>query len=227
MKTTTGQRKGGGAGGKRPTANGGADGNGEMPQRYGIELPYTITLRIRGVRPFLFHRMDIETYDIEGGPGAKRKPRKRPEYESMVWRDDDGNLALPTANVIGSIVAAGKYFRSPIASTGSAMSTLREGLVPAGELAGFGIDTWDCIDFRKATNSDPKRSPKPTYRPRLEVGWLLTAPLGVTTPELYGPAKLLEIISRAGSVMGVGDGRKIGFGRYVLDGYELEDGLPW
>jgi hypothetical protein len=213
--------------------------DGAMPQRFGIELPYTITLRLRGVTPFLFNRMDIEAYDREEGPGGKRKPRKRPEYDSMVWRNEHGELALPVANVIGSIVAAGKYYRSPIASNGSATPTLREALVPVGEYAVFyapnsrngkaseAVTNWDVIDFRHARHGDRKGTPKPTYRPRLEIGWLLYAPISVTTPELYGPAKLLEIVTRAGSVMGVGDGRKIGFGRYVLDGHEVEEGLPW
>lgn len=201
--------------------------NGTMPQRFGIELPYTITLRLRGVQPLLFNRMDIEAYDAESEPASKRKPRSRPEYESMVWRDDDGNLAIPVRNVIGSIVHAGKYYKTPIGSNGSAMNTLREALVPVSELAPFDTSEWDAIDFRHAKFADTKRSPKPTYRPRLETGWLLTASVSVVTPELYGPAKLLEIISRAGAVMGIGDGRKIGFGRYVLDGHEIEDGLPW
>lgn len=198
-----------------------------MEQRFGIELPYTMTLHLRGVRPVLFNRMDIEAYDQEGGPGAKRKPRARPSYESMIWRDEEGNLALPVMNVIASIVSAGKYFKSPISSSGSATPTLREGLVPAAEYASFGVDDWDEIDFRQAKFGDMKGTPKPTYRPRLEIGWLLSVPLSVVTPELYGPLRLLEITTRAGAVMGVGDGRKIGFGRYVLDHYEIEEGLPW
>jgi hypothetical protein len=198
-----------------------------MPQRFGIELPYTITLRLRGVTPFLFNRMDIEAYDREAGPGAKRKPRARPEYESMVWRGEDGALAIPTANVLASIKDAGKYFKSPIASNGGATATLREGLVPVGEFASFGVDDWDTVDFRLARHGDMKRTPKPTYRPRFEIGWSCVALLSVTTPELYGPAKILEIASKAGSVMGIGDGRKIGFGRYVLDGHDIAEGLPW
>ena len=51
--------------------------------------------------------------------------------------------------------------------------------------------------------------------------------LTIVIPELYSPAKILEITARAGSVMGIGDGRKIGFGRYVTDGHEIDQGLPW
>jgi len=200
---------------------------GPMEQRFGIEIPYSITLYLRGVRPFLFNRMDIEAYDAEEGPGGKRKPRARPEYETMVWRDENGQLALPVENVIGSISSAGKYFKSPISSSGSATPTLREALVPNAEYASFGVDGWDTVDFRLARYGDMKRTPKPTYRPRLEIGWLLTVPLSIVTPELYGPLRLLEITTKAGSVMGVGDGRKIGLGRYVLDHYEIEEGLPW
>lgn len=199
-----------------------------MAQRFGAELPYTITLRLRGVTPFLFNRMDIEAYDNEAGPGAKRKPRARPEYESMVWRNEEGQLAFPVRNVIASVVSAGKYFKSPIAGNGSATPTLREALQPGpAEFATFGVADWDVVDFRQARHGDVKGTPKPTYRPRFEIGWLLESFFGVVIPELYGPAKLLEIVSRAGSVMGVGDGRKIGFGRYVIDSYDLAEGLPW
>jgi hypothetical protein len=198
-----------------------------MPQRYGVEMPYTIRLTLRGTKPLLFNRMDIEGYDRDTGPGAKRKPRARPEYESMVWRDDGGYLAIPTANVVASLVAAGKFYSSPIAGNGSAKPTLQDALVAATELSSFGVSNWDCVDFRLARNSDAKRSPKPTYRPRLEVGWTLDAEVMVVLPELYGPSRLLEIVARAGMVNGIGDGRHIGFGRYVTDGHSVDEGVPW
>lgn len=199
-----------------------------LEARYGIEQPYTITLRLRGVTPFLFNKFaDLEGY-AEARVAPKRKPREREvtDYEAMVWRDDEGNLSIPCQNVIASMIGAARYFKSPIAS-GGATNTLREALVPAAELASFGISEWACVDFRLARNSDIKRSPKPTWRPRLEKGWLVTAQLGVVVPELYGPAKLLEIAARAGITSGLGDGRRIGLGRFVPDGSEVEDGLPW
>lgn len=200
-----------------------------LEARYGIEQPYTLTLRLRGVTPFFFNKFaDLEGY-AEARVAPKRKPREgeQTDYEAMVWRTDDGKLGLPTQNVIASLVAAGKFFKSPIASSGGATTTLREALIPADEMASFDVSEWDCIDFRLARNGDMKRSPKPTWRPRLEKGWLLTAQIGVVLPELYGPAKLLEIVSRAGTTSGLGDGRKIGFGRFVPDGVDSHEGLPW
>lgn len=201
----------------------------ELEARYGIEQPYTVTLKLRGVTPLLFNRFtDLEGY-AEASVAGKRKPREREikNYEDMVWRDDEGFLAVTSQTVIASIVNAGRYFKSPIASNGGATTTLREALVPAHEYASFNVTEWDCIDFRLARNGDVKRSPKPTHRPRLEKGWSLTAQLGVVVPELYGPAKLLEIISRAGVTCGIGDGRKLGFGRYVPDGLDHAEGLIW
>ena len=163
----------------------------QLDQDFAIELPYTITLQLRGVTPFLFNRMDIETYDSEGGPSSKRKPGARPEYESMVWRTEAGTLGLPVANVIGSICSAGKFFRSPLGGNGGATTTLREALVAQSELADFGVKDWDVVDFRHAKHGNRARTPKPTYRPRLEVGWQLEVPFAVTLPELYRPAKLL------------------------------------
>lgn len=201
----------------------------ELEARYGIEDPYTVTVRLRGVTPLLFNRFtDLEGY-AESSVAGKRKPREREvrDYELMVWRDEEGKLAVPTQTVMASIVAAGRYFKSPIASNGGATTTLREALVPASEYASFTAEDWDCIDFRLARNGDIKRSPKPTYRPRLEKGWEISAQIGVVVPELYGPAKLLEIISRAGLTCGIGDGRKLGFGRYVPNGLDVEDGIVW
>lgn len=202
-----------------------------LEARYGIEQPYTITLRLRGVTPFLFNRFaDLEGY-AEARVAPSRKPRVAEvrDYEQMVWRTDNGNLSIPTRNVIACVIAAGKFFKSPIAS-GGATNTLRDALVPVPDteaLSEFSTGKWDCIDFQLCRNSDMKRSPKPTWRPRFEKGWLLTAEIGVIVPEFYGPAKLLEIIARAGTTSGLGDGRRIGFGRFVSDGMEIAEGLPW
>jgi hypothetical protein len=200
-----------------------------LEARYGLEQPYTMELTLRGTTPFLFNRFfDLEAY-AESDPGRKKKPRERGlhDYEAMVERDDAGQLAVSTQNVIAAIVSAGKYFKSPISGSGGATTTLRESLIPAVDYASFGVDTWDCIDFRLARNGDMKRTPKPTWRPRLEKGWLLTAQVGITAPEIYGPARLLEVITRSGISSGIGDGRKIGMGRFVLGSHSLEEGLPW
>jgi hypothetical protein len=197
--------------------------------RYGIEQPYSLTLKLRGLTPLLFSRFpDLEAY-AEARVAPKRKPRESEvtDYESMVWRDDQGRLALPTQNVVAALVHAGRYFKSPIASKGGAGATLREALVAGEEYASFSVEEWDCVDFRLARNGDIKRSPKPTYRPRLEKGWQLEARLDVVVPELYGPAKLLEIAARAGTTSGLGDGRTIGFGRFATDGFDVVEGLTW
>ena len=203
-----------------------------LEARYGIEQPYTLTFQVRGITPFLFNRFaDLEGYAAEGEVSEKRKPRKKEvrDYEEMVWRTDKGELGVPVQNMIAAIIEAGRWFKSPLSGQGGAGRTLREALTTTDPdaVASFGTKNWDCIDFRLARNGDVKRSPKPTYRPRLEKGWGLEIHLGVLLPEVYGPAKLLEIISRAGTTSGVGDGRKLGFGRFVPDGMEVEEGLLW
>jgi hypothetical protein len=35
------------------------------------------------------------------------------------------------------------------------------------------------------------------------------------------------VIARAGVTCGIGDGRKLGFGRFVSDGMEVSEKLPW
>ena len=206
----------------------------QLKPLYGDEEPYTLEVGLRGVTPFLFNRMDIEAYEQENPVGGKKRPRKRPTYDSMVWWYDDGRLALPTINVIRSILGAGRYYKSPIATKGTAVNTLTEGMLPVGDYVPFSVKTWDAIDFRLARNGDIKRTPKPTYRPRLEPGWLLGPQPGqgvqihMQLPELFSPAKLLEILTRAGQLCGIGDGRTaLGFGRFVIAWSEVTEGVPW
>ena len=153
------------------------------------EAPYTITLALRGVTPFLFNLFDMADYE-ETGPGTKKKPRKRFNAEDMVWRNDAGELAYPVASVIAAICHAGRYFRTPIGSTGSAKTTLTEGLVAEAEaLASFGVEEWDVVDERMGRNSDQKRSPRAIRRPRLDTGWQLSGvAITMVTPELIRPA---------------------------------------
>lgn len=192
---------------------------------YGEFPPYTFTFKLRGLRPLLFNALlDYSEED----PGEVKQPRKPPkDYEQMVWRNDEGELVLPTAHVIASIAHAGRYFKSPIATRGSAKTTLQEAMVPATEFATFGREDWDAIDFRIARYAGKSRAPKPTWRPRLENGWTLTGMIAVITPDLYAPTRMLELLTHAGRVCGVGDGRKLGMGRFAPDGFETEEGLAW
>lgn len=201
-----------------------------LEARYGAEQPYSVSFTLRGLTPFLFNQfVDLEGY-AESTATPKKNPNRQRErdYEAMVWRCDDGKLGLPVTSVIASIVNAGRYFKSPISSNGGAGRTLAEALTITGEnMATFGVKTWDAIDFRLARNGDMKRSPKPTHRPRLEKGWTLNGSFSVVSPEFFTPTALLEILTRAGQVCGIGDGRKIGMGRFAPDGFAITEGIVW
>ena len=141
--------------------------SGEKPLEflYGEYAPYTLHLTIRGVMPLLFNNNDDYA---EENPGEQKSTRKAPlDYERFIWRNDDDELALPTANLIASIAHAGRYFKTPIGANGSAKTTLQEAMVPAQEMGTFGIKAWDCIDYRIARYAGKSRAPKPTWRPRL------------------------------------------------------------
>lgn len=212
-----------------------AKGNGSVQAKdpeapleflYGDYEPYSVEVTLRGVMPILFNNND--DYEEED-PGEQKRPRKAPrDYEAFVWRNDDGELALPTANLIASIAHAGRYFKTPFVGVrGSAKTTLQEAMVPAQELGTFKTKAWDCIDYRIARYAGKSRAPKPTWRPRLEKGWTYTTSFSVITPELYSPSRLLEILAHAGRVCGIGDGRKLGCGRFVTDGTEITEGMNW
>jgi hypothetical protein len=196
-----------------------------LERLYGEYEPYTVTVTLRGLMPFLFNAL-LE-YEEED-PGEAKRPRKPPkDYEQMVWRHDDGTLGVPTANLLASIASAGRFFKSPIAVRGSAKTTLKEALIPHDELGSFGVKEWDSIHFSIARYAGKSRAPKPTWRPRLEKGWKMTTTFSVITADLYAPSRVLELLGVAGRVCGIGDGRMIGMGRFAPDGFDVTEGIDW
>lgn len=201
------------------------DPNAPLQPAYGEFPPYRVGFTLRGLKPFLFNR--FVDYPEEDVAGAKTvRPKHDPE--SLVWRNDEGHLACPTYFVIASIINAGRFFRSPIAAKGGATNTLRTAFnIDEESLATFSVGDWDSIDDRMGKNSDRNHTPRRIKRPKLEKGWRLTGEFEVITPELYGPAKVLEVLTTAGRICGIGDGRLIGFGRFAPDGFTIEEGLSW
>lgn len=196
-----------------------------LERLYGEFEPYTVGITLRGLMPLLFNAL-LE-YEEED-PGEAKRPRKPPkDYEELVWRTDDGQLGIPTANVLASIASAGRFFKTPIGQRGSAKTTLQEALVPHDEMASFGVKEWDAVDYRIARYAGKSRAPKPTWRPRLEKGWTLTTSFSVITPEIYSPTRVLEVLTVAGRVCGIGDGRKLGMGRFAPDGFDVSEGIDW
>lgn len=177
--------------------------------------PYTVEFECELTKPYLFNRWDADLVEPPEGQEQTRRRKKGSPPEAMVTLDKDGNLAFSSAQILMACVTAGKNYRNPRAKAGSLGTVLREGLQTVEELVSFGVKGWDYIDVRRANHSG---SWVPKRRPAMEPGHRFSTSLTVTLPQYIEPAILNKVLSDAGSLYGIGDGRTapLFYGRFLV-----------
>lgn len=181
-----------------------------------------IDVTIEGVAPLLLHAYtDAAAQKATTGQGAVAvgdPGTPREQAEDVLYRDTDGTLIVPGANVYRAIIDAGKFHKSGK----SKVTTMKNSLVPTGvwmETAVCPIDDggkgWE-VDTR------PIRIPSTggrilRHRPRFDT-WRLSFSLRVDT-STFDTKIVRALIDDAGSKIGLGDFRpdcKGPFGRFVV-----------
>lgn len=191
-----------------------------------FELPYAVTVTIAGVKTYFFSRPDMDEWEKKENSAPGSRARKETDPESLVWRLDDGQLAMPSTQMKVALIAAGRYSPDP-SKTGrrSAGPFISEALGIQEDHVGFGRDDWDEIDVRIAKYANNRFGPR--RRPILHPGWRATFTLQVLVPELIRPGDVLVLVNRAGMVKGVGDNTKFGAGRFVVEGFSEPFEAHW
>lgn len=180
-------------------------------------------IKIKGLVPILFNSFPLDTLDAgvsKSGSGAKNEE----EWKRSVLITKDRELYILSSWLVSSVVAGGKYIkegRSNISKkVGSSLCCLKESLLldglmlpPENELTTSRTDTV-YIDVRSVVNPMTKGR-NVRYRIAAGAGWTLTTSLS-WDDFTVSKERLKECVKNAGAFEGVGDGRKIGFGRFDL-----------
>lgn len=197
--------------------------NGTAPHP---DTPYSIGFQVRGTRSFFFNRYDVdEFFELDAAPkGSKLRRDKDPMR--LVWRADDGTLAVQSLDFLKAMREAGRYMPD-VTATGrkSAMPEVPRALVPVEELCSFGVDDVDAIDVRPVKMRSGSKVPK--ARPILTPGWETSVHFEVMLPEFFWPSRVVELMVRAGRVLGIGDGTTIGYGRFLVVNVEAPREIEW
>ena len=193
-----------------------------------FETPYSIGFTVKGIKTFFFNRFDVNGFEasMDAPPGSKKNKFKNRDMETLVWRADDGMLAVEGKDFQKALSAAGRYFKDP-SGTGrrSVKPMTEEALTAEEELCSFGVKTWDAIDVRPARLRNG--ATVPVYRPILKAGWELQVTIDVALPDHLRPGDIAGLMNLAGRIHGVGDNRKYGFGRFVVTNVEAPQDLTW
>jgi hypothetical protein len=174
--------------------------------------PYTVRVTIRGSSDILFHRWSNEAVAEKAAAAKGSRAKKSDNLESYVYRCDNGNLGLPGEYLRQSIIHAAKFRQDPRSPRKSAMDLFKAGVVSLTQCADLGTKDADYIDRRRVLI---QRSAVTRERPALREGWQATVELMVLTPEYIDKTTLIEVITNAGRLVGVGDFRPT-YGRFSI-----------
>lgn len=195
--------------------------------------PYAVGFTVRGVREFFFNAPNVDAYikaDEDRKAGVKRN--LTPNYEDKVWRHD-GALAVPGTEFIKAMAEMARGYPDPTKSGARSMRPIifnamsaAEEFCPFMHRNGNGDEpktTWDVIDERLAklgTKMGPIR------RPKLHAGWVTSVTINCIWPQVFAPADVAKLMERAGQ-RGIGDGIKIGAGRFVVVNVSEPSEIAW
>lgn len=190
---------------------------GEVPTNGAKEIielgmPYQVKVKLQGSSDMLFHRWNCEEVDAKAAAKRGSKEKKTDNVESYVYRNDDGDLCVPSEYLRMSIITAAKYKSDPRSSRKSAMDLYKAGVVCLNILSSLGVKEWDYEDRRRVVI---QRAGVNRTRPAMKTGWQAEFELMINLPEYINPNDLNDTIQMAGRLVGLGDFRPT-YGRFNI-----------
>lgn len=180
-------------------------------------LPYQVKVTLQGSSDLLFHKWNCEEVDAKSNAPKGSKSKKTDNIESYVYRNEEGEICLPSEYLRMSIVNAAKYKQDPRSPRKSAMDLYKAGIVCLNILSSLGTDKWDYEDKRRVVI---QRSGINRVRPAMKAGWKATFDLMINLPEHISEDQLIETIQMAGRLVGIGDFRPT-YGRFNIVEFKL------
>ena len=168
------------------------------------ELPYAVTMRIRGTADVIFHRWNPESVDAKSKAAKNRTAKKTDDLESYVYRNEAGFICCPGEYLRGAIILASKFKQDPRSPRKSAYDLFKAAIEMGPGHAGvaWGVKPADYEDRRRVLI---QRQGINRVRPVMRAGWTCEFRFLITLPEYVSQDLLLEVTTLAGRIGGVGD----------------------
>lgn len=191
------------------------------------DFPYVAHIKITGSADLLLHAWNCEAVGSKARAKKGSEAKKTDDLESYVRRDDHGLICLPAEYVRMSIVNAAKFRQDPRSPRKSAMDLFKAAIVSLSPLSPIitreGKTTKDW-DFEHSCRVQIQRNGVTRVRPAFKEGWSAELSIMVNLPGYISSSDLLDTVTMAGKVIGVGDFRPT-FGRYGVVRFEVQSDL--
>lgn len=182
-----------------------------------LELPYTAEVEVCGSSAMLFHRWSVDSVEAKSKAAKGSAAKKTDDVQSYVYRDERGEICVPSEYLRQSLIGAARYVQDPRSPRKAAMDLFKAGVVTLDELCTLGARDWDYLDRRRVM---VQRNGITRVRPAFAKGWRCTVQLMVLTPEYINPQLLHHTLTNAGRLIGIGDFRPT-FGRFQITRFEV------
>jgi hypothetical protein len=192
----------------------------------------TARVSIRGTRPILWHRFGPDALPLEKKERTGVAGNDPEEWKRTVLMTKDKQLYLEPSYAFGCLRDAAKHtkkgkgsIQSLVAATLQIMDDriLVDRFVPDNIYPDL-INTVDepvYLDVRGVVNKATKGR-NVRYRVAASVGWSCSFTI-VWDVTIVSRGEMQAVIHDAGRLVGLGDGRGIGFGRFVVESFEIEE----
>ncbi|MEK3992770.1 MULTISPECIES: hypothetical protein [Robertmurraya] len=189
----------------------------------------TAKVTIRGVRPLLFNKFTVDSIPLKRTSRSGVPGNNPEEWKNSFSITDEGQLYLDPSYIFSCLRAGGKFIpksrgtiESDVAATLQVLSEkiLLNRYIPSNiEDISTDGDAETYIDVRPVTRRGVKNI---RYRLATNKGWE-TEFLVSWDGSLINPDLIHSVCIEAGNFAGLGDGRKIGFGRFEVMSFSVLD----
>lgn len=190
-------------------------------------------VKIVGTRPMLWHKFGPEALPLEAQEKNGVAGNDPTEWERTVLVDNDGQLYIEPTYVFSSCREAAKYTKKGRASLQGPMSATMQVLdnriyidrwLPDGN--GRGELTTDpdelvYLDVRGVRNPTTKAR-NVRYRIAASPGWRAEFSI-LWDKTIVSRAQMEAIVNDSGKLVGLGNGRAIGMGRFELESFTVSE----
>jgi hypothetical protein len=187
-------------------------------------------VQIKGVRPLLFHAFSIDTISLERKERTGVAGNDPEEWKRSVLKLPTGQLYLESTYMFGCLREAAKYTKSGKSSMQSKVSSTLQILDDKILLDRYLPDEKEMttdptqavyLDVRSVKNPST-RGRNVRYRVAVSPGWKLSCEFLFDCTVV--DTKIMETVIRdAGALVGLADGRSIGYGRFEVTSIQFSE----
>jgi hypothetical protein len=188
------------------------------------------TITIVGKRPILFHRFSVDSIPLGKTERTGVAGNDPEEWKRTVSKTKTNQLYVDSTYIFGCLRDGGKHIKSgkgsiqtKVASTLNVVNDiiLLDRFLPADGDLTQDVEALVYLDVRSVKNPST-RGRNIRYRVAASSGWKATFQIEWENT-VVSRGEMQSALASAGAYVGLGDGRSIGFGRFEIEDFEIED----